>query len=326
MALALDIFDLDTHERASIPVPVLAHAVVGNPARRERVVLFGDKPGTRSCEVDLVERKVTRVFSARPNSYFYGHGLYSKDGATLFSVEYDFESGEGVCVARDGATFQELGVLPTYGIGPHEAVLTDDGAVMIAANGGLGINPHEATGELSEADAEAMRPELTFVELATGKLLERLALPNKFFSVRHLAAVDASTVAVGLKTFVRRDGTRAIGLRLGGGALQSFDDPPDLDLKGNTLSVCVDPRRRVAGFTSPEAGLVTFWSLDDGRFLTALSVAKAEGLTMTPDGERFLVTSRPGLLWFVDAGDLSVVGEPIAGVGLGYKHSLTWCH
>ena len=74
--------------------------------------------------------------------HFFGHGVFSPDGALLYATENDFENAAGMIGIYDArANFERIGEFPTHGVGPHELLLLDDGRTIAIANGGIETHP-----------------------------------------------------------------------------------------------------------------------------------------------------------------------------------------
>ncbi len=237
-----------------------------------------EKHGPGACELDLGARAVRRPIATAPHRSFYGHGAYSLDGAVLFATETVRETRAGVLLARDADTLAVLGEVPTHGLAPHDCTLRPDG-VMVVTNGGGAIGD----------DDPAARPCVTWVELATGKLLERLTLASPRYNTGHLALGDAGALAV---VSAPRDGLApsthrgALTLRAPGREALTMEAPrPVVDrMLGETLSVLLDAARDLVAATNPLGDLLSFWRVD-GTCRGALSV-RAPGAWRSPSTAR----------------------------------------
>jgi hypothetical protein len=61
-------------------------------------------------------------------------------------------------------------------------------------------------------------------------------------------------------------------------------------LVGETLSVCIDDRRRVFATTTPAANLLAFWNLDSAELIKAHRIPAARGVTLTRDRASYVVS------------------------------------
>ena len=181
---------------ARITLPGRGHGVAVSPDRR-RLVAFARRPGTFALLIGPFDDADPLVFSAEPDRHFCGHGCFSADGRLLYAVENDFVSVRGVLGVYDlsGKRPRRIGELETWGIGPHESVLSADGRTLIVANGGIETHPDRGREKLN---LETMQPSVAYLDAATGDLLARHRLDASLhqLSLRHMA-VDARERASG---------------------------------------------------------------------------------------------------------------------------------
>ena len=282
----LAVIDLDAPHPAPVPIPMgfLAHGAAFDPLDVNRVAVF-EKKGPGACLFDLRERTVTGVITTRPNRSFYGHGAFSADGSLLYATESCLDRNfAGVLVVRDAKTFAELGTLPTHAASPHDCRLIDDGKTMVVANGGGAI--HE----------KAVPACVTYIEIASGKLLERVLLGSPRVNAGHVDITSAGDLAV---VSAPRDGIPspntqlgAVSLRPKGKSLRTLKEPQTVvsRMLGETLSVVINERDRVALTTHPLGDCVSVWGLDDSRSLGTIELRGPRGVAMTLDREWYLVS------------------------------------
>lgn len=277
----LALIDLDAPRPVAEPIPTtfLPHGFAFHPARPERVAVF-EKHGPGACEVDLSARAVLRAIPTDPARSFYGHGAYAPDASVLYAAETRRADRAGVLVARDAETFAELGEVPTHGRAPHDCTLIDGGRVMVVANGG------SALGDASDP------PSVTWVELASGRLLDRMTLASPRYNAGHLALSARGDLAL---VSAPRDGLApqthrgALTLRPAGGAARTMEAPQRVveRMLGETLSVAI--AGDVVAATSPLGDMVSFWRMD-GACLGALEMRTPRGVAVTLDGAWLLVS------------------------------------
>lgn len=302
----LALIDLDRARPSAEPIPTtfLPHGFAFHPSRPELVAAF-EKHGPGACEVDLVERRVIRAVPTAASRSFYGHGAYAADGSVLYAAETVREGRAGVLVIRDAGTLAELGELPTFGRAPHDCTLVDNGAVMVVAHGG---------GALDDASPEAA-PCVTWIELASGKLLERMTLASPRFNAGHVALGAGGDLALVSAPRDGLDPTRSLGaltLRRAGGRARTVDAPRQVieRMKGETLSVLLDEARGLVAATNPTGDLVSFWRMD-GACIGGMSTRAPRGVALSLDGAWLLVShlsERAPRLTALDANTLSPNG------------------
>lgn len=286
---ALAVVDLDAPapEAELIPLGFLAHGIAIDPGDPTRAAVF-EKKGPGACLVDLRARRVLRPIPTPPARRFYGHGAFSADGKLLYATESLVERAfAGVLVVRDARTLTELGTVPTHGASPHDCQLVDGGRTMVVANGG---------GSIDGGDAASV----TYVDLASERLLERVLLDSPRFNAGHVAVTAAGDLAL---VSAPRDGLPspnqqlgAVTLRPRGGAARTLQEPQAVAQRmlGETLSVCVSEADRVVLATHPLGNCVSMWRLDDAGFLGTLELAGPRGVTMTLDRSWYVVSHLAG--------------------------------
>lgn len=297
----LDLLDLDSGaaEPARIPLDFLAHGFTAHPARPEAVLL--EKRGAGGAYVDLARREVLRRVAPLPGHHFYGHGAFSRDAGALFAVETELASNEGVISVRDPSSFAVVDTFPTFGEAPHDCLLIEEGRTLAVTNGG---------GPLGTGGT----PCVTFVDVASRRLLEKLEVSDPHINAGHLAVTrDRACVVLSAP----RDGLPetalgGVSVRRKGGPLRYATQPEAATRRmvGESLSVCIHEGTRTALATHPYGGLITFWNLDTGALFGALDLPHARGVTLTLDQRYFAVSFGPAAsLLLIEASPLRPVME-----------------
>lgn len=278
----LALIDLDAARPVAEPVPTafLPHGFALHPTSFDRVAVF-EKHGPGACEVDLRARAVVRAIPTTAARSYYGHGAYAPDGATLYATETVRADRRGVLVARDAATLAELGEVPTHGLAPHDCALIEEGRVMVVANGGGAVGDDKNP------------PCVTWVELSSGRLLDRMTLASPRYNAGHFALSprgDLALVSAPRDGLARPEQHRgALTLRPAGGSARTVEDPARVvdRMLGETLSVAFAGEVVVA--TSPSGDMVSFWRVD-GTCLGAMAMRTPRGVAVTLDGSALLVS------------------------------------
>ncbi|MFD1625560.1 DUF1513 domain-containing protein [Azospirillum griseum] len=312
-AFGVAAFDVDGAVRFTTATPGRAHGVVPRPAldgtSQSEAVVFARRPGRWFLPLSLRDGTPAAPVTAPEDRRFTGHGAFTADGRLLYVAEDDVpnETGAiGVYDATDG--YRRLGALPTHGLGPHELLALDGGAVLAVANGGVITHPDTGRAKLN---LDAMDSSLTYVEAASGRLLDQVRLPEEHanLGIRHIAALADGGVAFGVQD------ERPIGLlqplvgahRPGGGAVRLFDAPEDVwtRLDGYIGSVASDGRLVAA--SSPKGGLVGLWDPMTGAWIKAIPLPDGCGLAPCDDG--FALTSGLGVMERITATTDAPVSE-----------------
>ncbi|MCC6464163.1 MAG: DUF1513 domain-containing protein [Planctomycetes bacterium] len=259
----------------------LAHGLAPNPRRPERVLVF-EKKGDGAAELDLKTNSIITRISPLKGHEFYGHGAYSPDGRVIYATEYVEGTYEGKITLRDAADFKITGEFPTYGEWPHDCQFIDGGRVVAVTNGG----GDEASGQA---------PNVTYMEVSSGKLLEKIVFDNPKINSGHLLVTRDGSLCVvhamrqGLDT---RSALGALSLRPSGGTFLTMTEPANItqQMAGETLSICYHEGTDVVAATNPFGSIITFWSMRQQRNLGAIKVKQPRGVGLTMDQRFFVVT------------------------------------
>ena len=292
--------------RFETALPGRGHGCAVRPGGMEAVA-FARRPGRFMVVIDPRNGRTVRRIAAAEGRHYFGHGVFSPDGALLYVTEsaYDAAGGAvgaiGIYDARDG--YRRIGEHAGFGIGPHEIGLLSDGRTLAVAVGGILTHPDTGRAKLN---IPVMDPSLVYVDRHSGALLERHRPPPAQHrnSIRHLA-IAAGDVVVAVLQYQGPPGDRPplVMMHRRGDAARflSAPDPVQARMRNYCGSVAVDPASQVAAVTSPQGGIVTFWSLAGRTFVGALDMPDGCGIASDEAGGGFIVTSGTGRAMAVDA-------------------------
>ena len=279
-------------EPALLPLEFLAHGLCIDPRDPARAAVF-EKKGPGAALVNLASRQVETPVRTPATRKFYGHGAFSIDGSVLYATESLVDKDlAGMLVVRDSQTLAELGTVPTYGSAPHDCQLIADGTIMVVANGG---GSYQAALE-ARGDSDDEAASITYVELSSGRLLEKVPIASPRFNAGHLALTPAGDLAVvsapreGLPNINQQLG--AVSLRPAGKALVTLEQPASVveRMLGETLSVVINEQSRVVLATHPLGNCVSIWRLDDAQLVGLLELSGPRGITLTLDRQWYVVS------------------------------------
>ena len=282
-----------------IPLPARGHAGCAHPTAAI-CVAFARRPGTYALVLDAFSGDVLHRLTPPANRHFNGHGTYSADGSTLFTVEQAADDSAGFLGQWDTQTCQRIGEIPTHGIGPHDMRRMPDGSLIIA-NGGIATDPTDRT----KLNLPTMRANLTRLD-AAGNLLDRVELPPDLHqnSIRHLALIPG-----GIAFALQWEGDHALPVPLLGlwrdGAV-TLHMPPEaeaLRMQGYAGSIAATADQ--IAVTSSHGGVVQLFD-HTGAFITTLARSDASGIAAM--GEDFLMTDGTGALTQVTADGITALG------------------
>lgn len=310
----LTIIDLDADEPKPkrIQLDFHAHGVSPHPIHPTKAALF-EKQGAGACWVDLTTGRVLQPITTPAERYFYGHGAWTHDGEHVFATESVLATKAGKMIVRD-RNFEIRDIFPTYGASPHDCVLIDNGNTLVITNGGSAFS---ATDEL---------PSVTFVDVKSQKLIEKLEFDTPRINAGHLAVSETGDLVVvsAPRMGLAEAEPGGVSMRSGKNPLKTMSEPLALTsrLFGEALSVCIHEPIGIVGITHPkglrhsaDAGCVTFWDIKRQRHVKTLELPHPMGIGLTLDEVHFLISYGPkGSLRSLRAETL----EPTAEVEWGY--------
>jgi len=304
----LSILDLDapsSTDPVRIPMGFFGHGVTPRLDRRHVCVVF-EKHGPGCCEIDMDAGRVTRTITTTKDRHFYGHGVFSADGARLYCTEsvVGDKSERGVIAVRDATDYKLMGTLPSFGHAPHDLHLVDGGKTLVATNGG---------GRADSSNA----PSLVHIDIASGKLVRKRTFDTARVNAGHVALAKSGAITV---VSAPRRGIESGSDRFLGGV--SFRDGDNDTMrtsrhkvarrfKGEVLSVAIDPATGIAATTCPDGGLLAFWDAASGAMMGSVELPKVRGVAITLDGRYFAVThGEDALVSLYGTRTLSAKGKP----------------
>ena len=299
----LTALDADGRTLIKVPLPDRGHDTAIDPAG-QRAVIVARRAGRFAMVVDLASGQLEREITAEPGRHFYGHGIFSADGALFYTTESDYAAGDGKIGVRDAKDgFRWLGELPSHGIGPHQLALLSDGETIAVANGG--IRTHPAQGRL-KLNLDSMEPSLVRLERASGKLIESRSLAPWLhqLSIRHIAVDGADRIAVAMQHEGSvEDRVPMVAIDRGDGDLALLRAPEAVELRMRNYcgSVCLDGNAQMMAVSHPRGGQITFWSWPDGDYCGHIDVFDGCGLAPASAAGHFWISNGRGELILYDA-------------------------
>ena len=297
-------FTTDGARAFDLPLPVRGHSFAIHPDGRT-AVHFARRPGRAAWVIDLARGAVVGAFSTPGDRHFYGHGVFGRDGRTLYASENDFEGERGVIGvydANDG--YGRVGEFASHGIGPHEIGLLSDGTTLVVANGGISTHPDLPGVKLN---VPTMAPSLCYVDRRDGGWLReyRLDRARHRLSIRHLAVGVDDMVAVAMQyEGPAGDLVPLIALHRGhDDGLRPLAGPARVvrAMKQYCGSVCFDSSGRVIAVSAPRGHLVTFWDAAAGGYLSSARIVDGGGVAPSGPPGGFLASGGRGGMIAVDA-------------------------
>ncbi|WP_269932703.1 DUF1513 domain-containing protein [Aminobacter sp. HY435] len=278
----------------SVILPERGHDVTFDPISRKSVV-FARQPGTFMMVFDHTGRGKPLTIPSIAGRHYYGHGVFSPDGALLYVTENDFDNAAGmvgVYDARDG--FRRLSEFPTHGVGPHELILLGDGKTLAICNGGIETHPDFGRAKLN---IPTMKPSFVLVDRISGDLLEKHELPEKLhqLSIRHMDIDAQGTVWFGCQHEGPASETPLlVGRAVRGKELEMLDMPEDLlgGFRNYIGSVAANREAGLIAVSSPQGNIWATIEAASGKVVARNDLVEVCGLA--PDRDGFLATTGAG--------------------------------
>ncbi len=280
----------------TVDLPDRGHDITFDP-NSDRSVVFARQPGTFAVVFDPIGRKEPQTIQSVAGRHFFGHGVFSPDGALLYATENDFENAEGVVGIYDARSgFERVGEFPTFGVGPHELLLLDDGVTLAIANGGIETHPDFGRAKLNIA---TMKPSFVLVDRRSGDLIEKHELPAELhqLSIRHMDTTSSGDVWFGCQhegPASERPGL--IGRAVRGRDLELISMPDDVlsGFRNYVGSVAANRDAGTIAVSSPQGNSVVVFNAVSAKVVKAASLTEVCGLA--PDAAGFLATTGTGAI------------------------------
>lgn len=272
-------FDAQGGLLQQLPLPARGHGVVRHPTERSRSLVFARRPGSYIYDIDMHAQTVQLVKNASDRR-FYGHGCIDAQAGVLYSTENNFEQQRGVIAVRDLQTKQLLAEFDSGGVGPHECRLLPDNRTLVVANGGILTHPDKPRSKLN---IPSMRPNLSYIDVKTGKVLGQYHLADHQLSIRHFDVSEQGKVVIGLQYEGDKQKIQPlIVTHEGENTLQPMlaDELFWRKVNQYTASVSIDNANQRVGVTTPRGHSLSVWDLKSNELLNSINIRDCAGLAV----------------------------------------------
>ncbi|MCS4243788.1 hypothetical protein M2418_003320 [Rhizobium sp. BIGb0125] len=277
-----------------LKLPARAHGMT-TCHRSGMTVAFARRPGTFAMAFDPGGGVEPIVMHTPENRHFYGHGQFSPDGSILYASENDFEGNRGVIGlydARDG--FRRIAEFDAHGIGTHDMTVSDDGHLLVIANGGIETHPDFGRTKLN---IDRMQPSLVLLDAKSGNLVQKHTMPEKLsqLSTRHVDLGEDGRIWFACQYEGPRNDLPPLAGYFSKGEDITFIDLPEEtteQLANYVGAIAVNRRDGIVGLTSPNGNAAVVLDEATGRVLSATTVREAAGVAAAAKG--IIVSSYDG--------------------------------
>ncbi|MGR6861669.1 DUF1513 domain-containing protein [Aliivibrio salmonicida] len=296
----------------SITLPERGHGVAISP-NGELAVAFARRPGNYMQLFSIKTGQSDSITAAMPNRYFYGHGVFSSDGLTLYTTEGKKDTSEGIIGVYQlrGTNLTKVNEFTGFGIGPHEVIRIDDTTLAI------GVGGVHTKGRVP-VNLESMKPALVYLSTETGLVLERVGLPDNKLSIRHLSQTEDGRVLCGQQYRGEpEEGMPLVAVHRRGEPLQQLNAEPEEWLRFNhyIASIAVLGEHVVA--TSPKGNCYGVWNLSTNQLVEITSLADASGVVVNHNDSPFSQ-------WHISSGTGKVISRTEKGEVTSHQTNVMW--
>ncbi|MBJ7537588.1 DUF1513 domain-containing protein [Marinomonas transparens] len=279
----------------TMPLAARAHAPVVHP--HDAIVgIVARRPGFFIDFFDASSHQLIKQIKPTKEHHFYGHALFTQDGAHLITQENHYPSGQGKIFVRQWPSGEVLHVFNSNGIGPHESVFLND-QVLVIANGGLMTRP-DADRKILNLDT--MQPNVTYLSLVDGHVIHSVKHDDALhqLSIRHLDVNPQGVVALGFQYQGELwEQVPLIGLSsIHNDSIDYLTMPEAIRTRFKQYcgSVCFDSSGEILAISTPRGGLVAYWHIASKQFLGVDNCRDVCGLVATGRAHEFFVTNGLG--------------------------------
>lgn len=279
-----------------ISLPNRGHDIVFSPVTNHAIA-FARRPGNFAVIFDTLRISEPRIITAPVGRHFYGHGVFSLDGKLLYASENDYDNAMGKIGIYDATSnFKRVGELSSFGIGPHEILLLDNGKTLVVANGGIETHPDFGRAKLNLA---TMQSSIVFIDVIHGVLIEKHILPSAVqkLSLRHMAQITHDAIVFGGQyQGSKQDRPQLIGTCKLGEELHLWELPEKVlrTFANYTGSLVADREHGHVAVSSPAGGIIGILNAHDGAMQSVIKLRKGNGITY--HGADLLSSSENGIL------------------------------
>ena len=280
----------------AVDLPDRGHDITFDPVSG-RSVVFARQPGTFFVAFDPAGRTPPVTVESVAGRHFFGHGVFSPDGALLYATENDFDNAAGMVGVYDAKNgFARIGEFPTYGVGPHELLLLDNGRTIAVANGGIETHPDFGRAKLN---LSTMKPSYVLVDRETGDLIEKQELPPELnqLSIRHMDTDAFGAVWFGCQhEGPATERPALVGRAVRGKELELISMPEEVlvGFRNYIGSVAANREAGTVAVTSPQGNSYAVIQAATSKVIAVERLREVCGVA--PDHAGFMVTTGTGMI------------------------------
>jgi hypothetical protein len=274
-------------KQRELPLPARGHGIAIHP-RQSQAVAFGRRPGEFMLVFDYVTGEIVQLSLASASRHYYGHGVFSHDGAWLYATEGERSTSQGIIgVYSVEQNYTKVEEFRGFGIGPHEIVMKRNGDLVV------GVGGVQTDGRVA-LNLDTMAPALVYLS-ARGELLDNVTLTDQHLSIRHLAHDGDDTILCGQQYRGEPDHYPAlIAMHKPGQPLVELNAEPEQWARFNHYIASIAASQDWIVATSPPGNCYGIWDKHSGELVELQALPDASGVVL--DQDTFYISSGASLI------------------------------
>ncbi|MGX9416033.1 DUF1513 domain-containing protein [Vibrio sp. WJH972] len=273
---------LDGKMQRELPLPGRGHGIAIHPTQ-SHAVAFSRRPGQYMLVFDYLTGETIKLQLATKDRHYYGHGVYSLNGALLYVTEGESATSQGIIgVYSVDQGYKKVAEFTEFGIGPHEIVIKNNGQLVVGV-GGVQTQNRKPT------NLDSMSPSLAYLS-DEGELLDQVRLGDHHLSIRHLAHDGAETILCGQQYRGEPDNYPAlVAMHRPGQAMVELNAEPEQWARFNHYIASIAANNDYIVATSPPGNCYGIWDKHSGDLVELASLPDASGVVVA--NEAFYISS-----------------------------------
>jgi hypothetical protein len=288
----LVILSLTTLTQERYPVGCDIHSVAINPTDQSEVFGFAKEQPYATKVLRHGVAGSAQLIHARKDFYSSGHGVVLPDGQHFAMSEVDLDrTHKGLVVFRNCSRLKVEAVFDSGGLYPHEMAIDSDRNLLIVANG----SPKQSC--------------IAYIELQSGKLLERIPISDRQQMARHFCQVDQNTIVVAgwsnpeSALHEKKHAARIFATSRSKHETINLTIPTD-ELAGGFarqyLSIAENPNLGLIAATCEEMSAVVIFTAHDLQFHSLVGVRSPKGIASGDRSSAFVFNDSQGDVHIID--------------------------
>jgi len=311
------IFDSDGNVLSDFDVPHEVHLACFTPDQTS-VLVCSRKPGAELLKYSF-HGQLQASLSPLENQHFEGHGIFSKDGRSLYVTASDYEKKEGRLLILNTEDLSLQYDLSSGGIGPHELVWQSDNIIAIA-NTGVLTHPDSGREILNKDNIQS---NISLFDINSKTINQQWPIPMSGLSARHMDTMTDGSLVIGCQ-YKKEDKRPAciafLSLKHGLQFADTNNDKLHWDMKGYSASIKAIPSTTQALITNPRGHLLSHWDQEtQTKLLSTNKIRFNKGLTVHPIQAKAWISQGPGTLL-----ELDLVSNKVKEKSIAVKKNIWW--